>query len=418
MPAYDHASEPRAIAGGKAKYRDDSAMLPTNISKDPRVVKGSTYSAHMKVRAEAQKILSKSMGKDGAIAGAPARRPRPKKKKSIYDYKPKESKDDALDLAPYLVEQVAPIATSTRDTQTAEFAPRPESPAYVPMKTGIDCGTQLDDEVFDFDAEVVPLLQVIVGKTMEQALLEVESEAELVSLEEEYKGLVADKQAEEERIKQLEMASIKAWTEKKAKLAEEMIFADAQDQVRAKVAAVRMMREILPSTRDDIYDEKVKSGEWVVDDIKSTFMPWLMDSVAQALDGRAKGMAVVDSVIKEALALAVVKEKRAKDEEAEKIRLAAEEELKKRQSRIGKVKINITASTLGLEEDKVVGPLEITGKDTVADLEEKIKAWLTEAEVKFEAPEGGFLQLGYNGQVLGGDVVVMDIPGGGELSVM
>ena len=107
MPAYDHASEPRAIASGKAKYRDDSAMLlPTNISKDPRVVKGSTYSAHMKVRAEAQKILSKSMGKDGAAAGASARRLRPKKKKSIYDYKPKESKDDALDLAPYLVEQV------------------------------------------------------------------------------------------------------------------------------------------------------------------------------------------------------------------------------------------------------------------------------------------------------------------------
>ena len=285
------------------------------------------------------------------------------------------------------------------------------------MKTGIDCGTQLNDEVFDFDVEVVPLLQVIVGKTMEQALLEVESEAELVSLEEEYKGLVADKQAEEERIKELEMASIKAWSEKKAKLAEEMAFADAKDQVRAKVAAVRMMREILPATRDEIYADKVKSGEWVVDDIKSAFMPWLMDSVVQALDGRAKGMAVVDGVIKEALALAVAKEQKAKDDEAEKIRLAAEEELKKRAARVGKVKINITASTLGLEEDKVVGPLEITGKDTVSDLEDKIKAWLTEAEVKFEAPEGGFLQLGYEGKVLGGDVVVMDIPGG-ELSVM
>ena len=47
MPAYDHASEPRAITGAKAKYRDDSErLLPTNIMKDPRVVKGSTYSAH------------------------------------------------------------------------------------------------------------------------------------------------------------------------------------------------------------------------------------------------------------------------------------------------------------------------------------------------------------------------------------
>ena len=206
--------------------------------------------------------------------------------------------------------------------------------------------------------------------------------------------------------------------EKKAKLAEEMAFADAQDQVRAKVAAVRMMKEILPTTRDDIYAAKVKSGEWVVDDIKSTFMPWLMDGVVQALDGRAKGMVVVDGIIKEALKLAMAKEQKASEDEAQRIRLVAEEELKKRQARVGKVKINITAATLGLEEDKVVGPLEISGKDTVSDLEEKIKAWLTEAEVKFEAPEGGFLQLGFEGKVLSGDVIVMDIPGGGELSVM
>jgi hypothetical protein len=84
-----------------------------------------------------------------------------------------------------LVEQVAPIAVSSVDTQTAQFEARPPSPEFVPMKTGIDMTTQLSDEVFDFDIEVGPLLQVIVGKTMEQALLEVEGEAELRALEDE-----------------------------------------------------------------------------------------------------------------------------------------------------------------------------------------------------------------------------------------
>lgn len=182
MPAFEHAAEPRAITG-KAKYRDDM-LLPTNIMKDPRVAKGSTYSAHhKKVKAEAQALLSKSMGRGGEV-GKEKRRP-VKKKKSIYDYKPKEAGDNALDLAPHLVEQVAPIAVSSVDTQTAQFEARPPSPEFVPMKTGIDMTTQLSDEVFDFDIEVGPLLQVIVGKTMEQALLEVEGEAELRALEDE-----------------------------------------------------------------------------------------------------------------------------------------------------------------------------------------------------------------------------------------
>ncbi|GMH80985.1 hypothetical protein TrST_g11845 [Triparma strigata] len=417
MPAYDHASEPRAITGAKAKYRDDSErLLPTNIMKDPRVVKGSTYSAHQKVRQDAQAILSNSMG-PGEMGSAAAKIRRAKKKKSIYDYKPKESKGDDLDLAPYLVEQVAPIAVSTVDTQTATFAPRPDSPEYVPMKTGIDMSTQLTNEVFDFDSEVVPLLQVIVGKTMEQALLEVESEAELISLETEYTSLVADKAAEQQRILYVEAKSAKAWMSKKAKLKEEMEFADAQDQVRAKVAAVRMMKEVLPSTRDRIYEEKIKAGEWVIDTINSVFMPWLYSEVTGVIEGKKKGEEVMDGVIRAALSAAVAKEEAAKAAEAARLAKIEEDRLEKLKNRVGKVKINITASTLGLEEDKVVGPLEITGRDTVADLEKKIKAWLTEAEVKFEAPEGGFLQLGYEGKVVGGEVVVMDIPGG-ELNVM
>lgn len=373
-----------------------------------------TNSPHsQKVRQDAQALLSSSTGGSSAAKTRLAR----KKKKSIYDYKPKESKGDDLDLAPYLVEQVAPIAVSTVDTQTANFAPRPDSPTYVPMKTGIDISTQLTNEVFDFNTEVVPLLQVIVGKTMEQALLEVESEAELISLENEYSSLVSDKAAEQQRITDLEAKSASLWLGKKQKLKEEMEFANAQDQVRAKVAAVRMMKEVLPSTRDSIYAEKVKSKEWVIDTIESVFWPWLYEEVTGVVEGKRKGEEIMDGVIKAALEAAVKAESDAQKAESDRLSAIEEDRLEKLRNRVGKVKINITASTLGLEEDKVVGPLEITGKDTVADLEEKIKSWLTEAEVKFEAPEGGFLQLGYEGKVLEGDKIVMDIPGG-ELNVM
>ena len=46
------------------------------------------------------------------------------------------------------------------------------------MKRGVDADTQTDPAIlWDFDEEVAPLLDVIVGKTLEQALLEVTEES-------------------------------------------------------------------------------------------------------------------------------------------------------------------------------------------------------------------------------------------------
>jgi hypothetical protein len=50
----------------------------------------------------------------------------------------------------------------------------------MPSKTGVDIDTQIEDgELFDFDMEVDAILQVLVGKTLEQARMEVLEETEL-----------------------------------------------------------------------------------------------------------------------------------------------------------------------------------------------------------------------------------------------
>ena len=50
----------------------------------------------------------------------------------------------------------------------------------MPKKTGIDKITQIGDyDLFDYDREVQPILNVLLTKTCEQALLEVEEETEL-----------------------------------------------------------------------------------------------------------------------------------------------------------------------------------------------------------------------------------------------
>ena len=57
---------------------------------------------------------------------------------------------------------------------------RPASPLFVRAKTGVDVVTQiLPGDLFDFDLEVEPVLEVLVGKTIHVAMLELMQEEEL-----------------------------------------------------------------------------------------------------------------------------------------------------------------------------------------------------------------------------------------------
>lgn len=104
----------------------------------------------------------------------------------------------------YLEELFVTPPVSDVCTQTDLFVERPISPFYVPAKTGADVETQIypgdvsgDHKVynnyfkllylqlFDFDMEVQPILEVLVGKTVEQALIEVLEEEELAALREQ-----------------------------------------------------------------------------------------------------------------------------------------------------------------------------------------------------------------------------------------
>ena len=71
--------------------------------------------------------------------------------------------------------------------------PLPDPPPYVPSKTCVDRAVQVDVRgLFNFDYEVEPLLEVLVGKTLETAELEVAEEEEMSELEEKKTGLVVD----------------------------------------------------------------------------------------------------------------------------------------------------------------------------------------------------------------------------------
>jgi hypothetical protein len=56
----------------------------------------------------------------------------------------------------------------------------------MPVKTGVDKSTLVEDnELFDFEDEVRPILSVLCGKTLETARLEVLEEEELNTMREQ-----------------------------------------------------------------------------------------------------------------------------------------------------------------------------------------------------------------------------------------
>ncbi|KAM7534765.1 hypothetical protein Aperf_G00000112014 [Anoplocephala perfoliata] len=86
----------------------------------------------------------------------------------------------------YLEELWDVIEADTVYCQTDALVDRPPTPLFVPAKTGIDASTEiLSGDLFDFELEVRPILEVLVGKLMEQALLEVSEEEELASVREQ-----------------------------------------------------------------------------------------------------------------------------------------------------------------------------------------------------------------------------------------
>ena len=81
-----------------------------------------------------------------------------------------------------LLEEITdrPIEIEAISNEKVRHDDRPPSPIFVPQPRGIDVSTQVEDsDLFDFDVEVEPILQAIVGNTLEKSLAEVIEEADL-----------------------------------------------------------------------------------------------------------------------------------------------------------------------------------------------------------------------------------------------
>ena len=155
---------------------------------DKRVQRGSTYAAMVLPSQNYPDTLfddRKARAKAKAQARAAAceefftrdqRTPEPLQGRQNIDIQTDQFVEELTDKAPcYEI-----------GCQTEIKIERPQTPRFMPKKTGVDKKTLVEDnELFVFEDDVEPILSVLVGKTLEVSRMEVLEEEELREMKEQ-----------------------------------------------------------------------------------------------------------------------------------------------------------------------------------------------------------------------------------------
>jgi len=307
---YTFSSRPKAVQQRK-KYRDpvqpaeregQQPSMYGNIMYDRRIVRGNTYAQNVLPATsqpdpiEIQK-LQEARRRDIA-------RKRTKQQLKPHTPEPVEGRkhiDVQTEL--YLEELTDRVEEADIFTQTDAFLDRPPTPLYIPAKTGIDVATQiLEGELFDFDIEVKPILEVLVGKTVEQSLLEVMEEEELSNLRAQQRRFEELRNVELVETQRLEEQERRHREEKERRMRQQLEVLKKEKETTNKIAARSFaqsyLQDLVPSVFGTLHDHGYFFDP-VERDVETYFMPWLMEAVTVELNKVCVARAVLDSIIRE-----------------------------------------------------------------------------------------------------------------------
>lgn len=283
--AYQFASEPRAVAPRK-KYReqDGASSNMSNIMWDKRVVRGNTYAAQIVATAAPdvvqqlqRDVQDQNRGKNRQQNEFRAPTPEPVQGRHHIDVQ-----TDA-----YLEEVSDKVPEHDVETQTDEFLDRPASPLFIPIKTGVDKETQImEGDLFDFELEVEPILDVLVGKTLEQSMMEVMEEEELAELRAHQEEFVQLRNAELAETQRMEEAERRKFEEKERRLNQERERLAKEQVLKDKVAAAAFAKNYMAGIESSVLDRLSKMSYFfdpVEREVETNFMPWLGDLAVEKL---------------------------------------------------------------------------------------------------------------------------------------
>ncbi|XP_066492517.1 radial spoke head protein 3 homolog B-like [Tiliqua scincoides] len=305
---YSYCSQPRAVPP-RRRYRnslesndqgEEEQIRYANLMYEKRVIRGNTYALHVLPWSSEPDPLELQKQQE-AYRKALARK-RAKEQLRTRTPDPVEGRRHVnVQTELYLEELADRIIEVDVECQTDEFLDRPATPLFIPAKTGRDVATQiLEGELFDFDIEVRPMLEVLVGKTIEQALLEVMEEEELANLRAHQRAYLELRRAELAEVQRLEEQERRHREEKERRKRQQMQALQKEKETSEKIAARAFAQRYLSDLIPSVFGSLRESGYFydpVERDIEAGFVPWFMDEVEQTMEKRILGRIITDSLL-------------------------------------------------------------------------------------------------------------------------
>jgi hypothetical protein len=318
---YTFQQPPQAVGPGQAqgKYRDpfQGGKKPTgNIMHDRRVVRGNTHAATVLtqsaqaelIRAQKEAESQKKTGSQKAkktttAAGSTALAEQVKRSSTPDPIEGRKHMD--IQTEQYLEDLKDKPDEVTQETQTDPMLDRPPTPTYVPFKTGRDAETQIQDgDLFDFDTEVDPILDVLVGKTLEQAMLEAMQEEEVEAMRQQQLEFEQRRKEEVLESQRLEAAEKRKFEEKERRKKQEMARIRREKETREKLRARMFAKSYLSNLENRVFGRLQDEG-WFHDsverEVELDFFPWLLDQANKELEKSRKARQLVDDLIRAAV---------------------------------------------------------------------------------------------------------------------
>uniref|UniRef100_A0A3P8VLX4 Radial spoke head 3 n=1 Tax=Cynoglossus semilaevis TaxID=244447 RepID=A0A3P8VLX4_CYNSE len=191
-----------------------------------------------------------------------------------------------------------PLAEGTGcQTDTLPFVP----PIVIPPKTGRDAATQLEErDLIVFDRDVRPVVEILVGKTIEQSLLEVMEEEELAFVRAQQKALQEILNEERAQVHRLQEQERRHREAKESKMAQQWKVLMKEKETAEKIAAWAYTQRYLADLKPTVITTLKNDGflyDPVERDLETNFMPGLLSEIYVVMEGRQAAREVLDTVM-------------------------------------------------------------------------------------------------------------------------
>merc|ERR1719159_1417712 len=205
----------------------------------------------------------------------------------------------------YLEELTDRTVEFEAETQTDFLLDRPPSPLFMPAKIGIDIDTQIyEGDLFDFDVEVEPVLEVLVGKTLEQSMMEVLEEEELESLRRHQEDFEKKRNTEMLEVQRMEAAEKRRSDEMERRMQQQAAQREQDISVMKKVISRSIASAHLSSLKDRALAHLSDAGifaDSMQGAVESKFVPQLLKEVSQQMKRNREDLAVTTTMMKKSI---------------------------------------------------------------------------------------------------------------------